>query len=183
MAEHTLQVTADIGGMQISFARVGNPGYDNHGDAVPVGAVDEINDTLDLWAKAIGRQRAKITLSEKLVDLLASQKAQASLPERENAAMVERTAERLKLIGRFQIEHNASGRRADFKLTPAHHRALAEFDADTEKLRKKFNDERQAHALQQPVLEAQIARLRAVIAGRDPTEALEVEREELAAAD
>ena len=34
-----------------------------------------------------------------------------------------------------------------------------------------------------PVLEAQISRLRAVIAGRDPTEALEEEREKLSAAD
>lgn len=175
MPEHTIQVSADIGGVQISFAKV---------DATLGGEpiVEHINDTLDTWSRAIGRQRAKVTLTEKLVDLLASQKAMASLPEREKAALAERQTEKDRLVAKFMIEHNASGRRGEFKLSPQHRRALDEFDLESQKLRKKFTDEREAHALQQPVIEAQIARLRAVIAGRDPTEALEIEHEALSSA-
>lgn len=179
MAEHRVSgpvapeivLQADIGGMTIAFTEL-------------VSGADEekLNERLDLYGRAIARQRAKVTLTEKLVDLLAAQKTLASLPEREMATIKARAEERMRLRASFEAAHDASGRRSAFRLNDAQQKGLEAFDAQTAVERKKLDDERKMIEAGLPVLEAQIARLRGVIAGRDPMEALEVERETLAEA-
>lgn len=153
-------VQADLGGMQIAFTGT-------------VGANEAtINEQLDSCLKAIGRQRAKITLTEKLVDLLAVRKSIETQPDREREMLRERAVSRARMVASLGDRANgARGRQAG-----------EQFDTDTDKERKKFSDEKQGLEMQVPILEAQITRLRAVIAGGDPIAPLEEERQSLDAA-
>ena len=169
MAEHVIQVSADIGGLQISFARTANPAYDQD---QKIGNASESDAWLDQVTKSIGRQRAKLTLAEKLVDLLANEKTLATIDEREQAALRSRAEEKVRLRLKWEAEHHAQGRRVDFAPNRQQKLALDQFDIETQKVRDKFNAEREQKARDIPVLDAQIARLRAVIAGGDPTDPL-----------
>jgi len=169
MAEHVIQVSADIGGLQISFARTANPAYDTDQQ---IGDAAESDAWLDQVTKSIGRQRAKLTLAEKLVDLLANEKTLATIDEREQAALRSRAEEKVRLRLKWEAEHHAQGRRVDFAPNRQQKLALDQFDIETQKVRDKFNAEREQKARDIPVLDAQIARLRAVIAGGDPTDPL-----------
>lgn len=169
MSESEIVVQADLGGMNIAFS----------GKVEDGGSLDE---RLDVFTKSLGRQRAKISLAEKLVDHLAHQKALASLPDREREMLRNRAEERARIIAQYQAQHSAGNRRGEYKPSQPQQQALNTHDIETQAERKKYSDEKQAHDLTLPIVEAQIARLRAVIAGRDPTEALEIERESLSAA-
>lgn len=162
-------VQCDIGGMTIAFTEL-------------VSGADEakINDRLDLFARTIGRQRARITLTEKLVDLLANEKATASLPERKREHAKARAAERARIVASWEAQHQVSSKRVvDFKMSDQQRKALLEFDQQSESDLRKLDAEAEALALQRPLLDAQIARLRAVIAGGDPLAPLEAEQSQL----
>lgn len=165
-------VQAELGGLSIAFTESETDGRD-------------ANAILDDATKAIGRQRAKQTLTEKLVDMLACDKALASLPQREAEAIRARADEGARLRASFAAANTLRPRRRveGVEFTEQQAATLTSFEAETEQVRKKFSEEKQGLELNRPILEAQIARLRAVIAGRDPTEALEIEMGSLQAAE
>lgn len=162
-------IQADLGGLSIAFTD-------------PAKGTDEasLNERLDLYTKVIGRQRAKFTLSEKLVDLLAARKALAALPEQEREVLKSRAEERARQHAAMAAAHDVAGKRGEFMPNLAQRNQLSAFDAETAAEREKLQKQRQTLERDIPIIEAQISRLRAVIAGGDPIDPLVEESESLA---
>lgn len=159
-------IQADLGGMSIAFTE----------QVSGTAGEGEVNLQLDRFTKAIGRQRSKFALSEKLVDLLAVKKTLATHEERLHEALRQKAEERMRINSAFRMPE---GRRLDRPKTKAQLAAEQQNEEEVAQIRQKFADDKEGMSRQIPLLEAQIARLRAVIAGRDPTEALEEERLQL----
>lgn len=170
MISPEIVVQADIGGMTIAFTTQAR------GDAAT------INAHLDLFAKAISRQRAQAELIEALVDVRAIREALALSPERERATMKGRTDERVRMIAAFEASHNARGARSAFGLNAAQRQGLQNFDAETEQKRAEFASDRENAAAELPRHIARVARQRAIIAGADRADVIEDDGEPLAIA-
>jgi hypothetical protein len=158
MTEITIQ--ADLGGLSIAFV-------EQLSGAV---AEETVNAQLDRFTKAIGRQRSKFALSEKLVDLLAVRKTLETHEERLQEALRQKAEERMRINAAFR---QPEGRRLERPKTKAQLAAEQQNEEETAQIREKFANDKEGMERQIPILEAQITRLRAVIAGGDPTDALE----------
>lgn len=132
----------------------------------------EINRVIDFGMKAAGRARSKISLTEKLVDLRARQKSLDSLDDRRKERIETVLRDKAMKIEDMRRVHEASGGRAVVKLPAKFHAA---YEQQIAEIGAMFDRERAEHHANIPIIEAQIARLRAVIAGRDPNEPLEEE--------
>ncbi len=163
-------VQADIGGMQIAFTTQAR------GDEAT------INAHLDLFAKAISRQRARAELIEALVDVRAIREALALAPDRERAMVKERADQRVRMIAAFEAAHQARGARSDFSLNAAQRQGLQTWDAETDQKRAEFAADREKAVAELPRHIARVARQRAIIAGADRADVIEDAGEPLAIA-
>lgn len=153
-------VQADVGGITIAFTD-------------PVDSYDDTTDEiLDRRLKSIGRQKAKLDLAEKLLAMQAREMMMAQLPDQEARVLKNRAAARIAMREGWRAEDEArpGPRRREFREGPTHLKNLAEFDQETERVKANFEGKRKELEDDGPQIEAQISRLRAVIAGRDPTE-------------
>jgi hypothetical protein len=155
-------IQADLGGLSIAFTE----------QLSGTVAEDVVNQQLDRFTKAIGRQRSKFTLSEKLVDLLATKKTLETHDQRLAEELKKKAEERMRINMAFR---QPEGRRLERPKTKAQLAAEQQNDEETAQIRRDYAEKRKTLEDNIPILEAQISRLRAVIAGRDPTEALEQE--------
>lgn len=129
-----------------------------------------INERLDLMTKALGRQKSRGDLAEKLLALEINAKMLAGWEERFGGAMRARAEDRARLVAAYRAQHEASGKRMDYKPNTAQKQGLDNFDKQTETEKGRLEKERQDYQRDRPIIESQISRLRAIIAGRDPTE-------------
>lgn len=146
-------VQADIGGVSIAFT--GNV------------TAEDMDGTLDRWMRAISRQRAQFQLIEELVDLQACRDTVVQAPKLERELGAQRAIERAHMVAQWQAQHEASGARAGFQLSPQHRRAITEFDADTERKRAELSQQVERARAKIPECEARVARQRAIIGGRE----------------
>lgn len=157
-------IQASVGETQIAFTEIVKDD------------LEAINDRLDRYNRAIGRQRAKVELAQKLGEIEASNALLNSWEERRSAAMQVRIESRAALVARWQAEHEhrqAGGRRAsEFRVSTQQRAALDQHDKETRDEQDKFDREKASVERNRPIIEAQISRMRAVIAGRDPTDLL-----------
>lgn len=130
----------------------------------------EIDETLDRTTRAIARQKAKLDLAQQLLALQANEKMLEMLPQRAESETKARAEERMRMRSQYESEHFARGRRGEFKMTAAQTGSLEQFDKQSEQMRDRLAKERRDLERDRPIIEAQISRLRAIIAGRDPTE-------------
>ena len=164
-----LVVQADIGGMTIAFTGIVTP--------------EETDERLDVWRRAINRQRAQQELVEALVDINARRQALATSPQREAEMVKRRVDERVRLIASLEVAHSASGARvAEFKLNASQKKGLEAFDADTARNRAEFAADREKVAAEIPLYEARAARARAIIGGAERSEVVGTEGPPLLAA-
>lgn len=111
----------------------------------------EIDMGLDLIMDVVGRQKAKIDLSEKLMALAIAREE-----------IKKQGDERVRLAASYRAAHDVSGRRSAFKLNEPQQRALDQCDSVIQAMVKDI-----------PRIEGSIRRLRALIAGEDvPEEAV-----------
>lgn len=153
-------VQADIGGgLNVAFTI---PTYEF--------TSDDIDQSLDLATKAIARQKAKLDLAQQLLALQVNEKMLSSLPDQLAEEVKGRAEERMRMRSQYESEHFAKGRRGEFKMTAAQAASIADFDKQTEMRRERADGKKRELQGDRPIIEAQISRLRAIIAGRDPTE-------------
>ena len=129
-----------------------------------------IDAQLDMMTLAIGRQKSKADLAEKLLAAEINAKMLADLPEKHRNLMRVRAEDRAKMVAAEAAKHEASGRRGDYRMSTSLRSTLDEFDKQT--LIEEHKRELKEAELRQDaqLIEAQISRLRAIIAGRDPTD-------------
>lgn len=150
-------IQADIGGMTIAFTEIVT-------DKTP----EEIDERLDHYRRSIGRQRAHQSLVESLVDLRARKEALEQMPDKERAFLKERMDERARMKVQFEAQRQRSG-----ALSVKQEQDLRNFDAQTAAERKRrFEDDRKKIESEIPLFEAQVARQRAIIAGRERSEVI-----------
>ena len=162
MARYSPEITiqADIGGCQVAIVEM-----------VGAESAADIDARLDVYRKAIERQRAHNSLIEALVDLTARCEALAMLPEREREWARTRAAERARLAASFDA---AAQTRRSGSRSLQEKQALEKFDEQTPIDQGKFAVEREKLMKEIPMYEAQVARQRAIIAGRDRSEVMGV---------
>jgi hypothetical protein len=166
-------IQADLGGLSIALT-------ENMSDS-PSAMERALNEHLDRFTKAIGRQRSRFALSEKLVDLLATRKTLETHDQRLQEELKKKAEDRMRINAAYARAED--GRRLERPKSKQQLAAEQQNDEEIAQLRLDYAGKKKTLEDNIPVLEAQISRLRAVIAGRDPTEALEEEREKLSAAD
>jgi hypothetical protein len=143
---------ADIGGVTIALIDRVEP--------------EQLDVRLDTYRRAIERQRAFNSLTEALVDLVARTASLAGWEQRRTEALKGRAIERVRLVTSFQARAQVSKRRQD-GYTATELNALDDFDKKTEEGRVKLDQEREQLLHDIPICEAQVARQRAIVAGRD----------------
>jgi hypothetical protein len=131
----------------------------------------KLDDRLDMYRRAIERQRAHNSLVEALVDLHARTEALESLPQRRIDAAKARVQERARLAASFEAAGQLGGRRQE-GMSRQQKQRLDEFDAQTPVEMARFDAERAQLEKEIPLYEAQVARQRAIIAGRDRSEVI-----------
>ena len=156
--EITLQ--AEVGGFQIAIV-------DHMISATPA----ELDARLDIYRKAIERQRAHNSLVEALVDLTACSEALESWDDRRAEALALIAAEQARTRASFEAK-NQVGRRRSEELTPAQNEALAEYPDRQKAEQARLDAEKATLKARLPMYETQVARQRAIIAGRDRSEVI-----------
>ncbi len=141
----------------------------------------ELDQTLDLMNKAIGRQQTKQSLAERIMDLRATKLWLASWPEPQTVVALQRMAERNQNIAEFKRRWNAANKRTDWKPQGQEQNWLDSFDRQTEGALKELVAMKEAKEKLIPNLEEQIERLRGIINGDDPIEELEQSTAKIAA--
>lgn len=129
-----------------------------------------LNDQLDALTKAIGRQKSKSDLAEKLLAAEINAKMIADMPGQYQEAMRLRVEDRARMIAADEARHDASGRRGEYKMPPQFRGVLDQFDKETEVEKRKWDRKKADLEQDAQLIAAQISRLRAIIAGRDPTD-------------
>lgn len=150
-----ITVQAELGGMTIVL----------HSEAA---APEDRDAILDGYTKSIGRQRSKMDLAEAVMNLLNTKREIEAFPERRAEYQKARALERVRLSSTMEQQHYASGKRAEFKPSTAQQRNLQQFDEATAAELAKFDGNLEGKKQLVPIYEAQIERLRGVIAGADP---------------
>lgn len=151
---------ADIGGATVAFEQLIDATVDR----------EDFDSQLDFLAARLGRQRARSQLAEKL---LAREIAQDMLDNWENdrdTALKAKATERAQTISSWQATHAAFNKRGEFRMNAQQQQAIANLDQNIETTRTQYDERKQK--LQQDVrlVDKQIARLRALIAGHDPVD-------------
>ncbi len=141
----------------------------------------ELDQTLDLMNKALGRQQTKQSLAERIMDLRATKLWLASWPEPQVAVALQRQAERHQQEAEFKRQHEASNKRLDWKPNQSQLAWIAAFDQQTAGKLKELETMKEAKEKLIPNLEEQIERLRGIINGDDPIEELERSNAKIAA--
>jgi hypothetical protein len=162
-------IQCDLDGMTIAFTEL-------------LTGADEakVNDRLDLYTRVVGRQRAIIGLTNKLVDLLALQKTVATYDERRIEYARNRAGEKIRMRAEMEANHQMSRKRvSDFEPSMQQQQQLKNFDLSTEAGLHKMEADQQQYLRDIDMAEAQVERLRARIAGGDPLEPLEEESDKL----
>lgn len=136
------------------------------------GEEDAINGMADRFAKIMGRQKAKVDLSEKLVALEVNRQMRADLGAERDKALTDLADEKVRQLAALQASWMASNKRTEFRLTDAQRQQM---DSQFGELRiagiKRQYEERKAQLEQDaPIIQKQVDRLRAIVAGYDPEE-------------
>lgn len=156
-------IQADIGGMTVAFVEL-------------VGGDERaLNARLDLYRRAINRQRAQVELVEALVDIQARREALASAPRREREVLKARAEERVRQIASFEAAHQVRGNRGEFRMSQQQRAGLEAFDAETERKKGEFAADREKILAEMPHYEARAERARRIIAGAERSEVIEQE--------
>lgn len=148
----------DIGGVMFAFEQHIDATADEH----------DINEIADRMRRVLARQKAQTDLGEKLLALQIAKERIADAPgriEREQKALgIEKARQRAQ----FENEQ-ATGKRSNvFRLSLAQEKALKSFDDRIESVALRCESEKAQMEADLPLIEKQIARLRAIIAGQDP---------------
>lgn len=158
----TIDITlqADVGGATLAIELSLDPATSSQA----------FDDRLDFASARLGRQRARHELSEKL---LAREIAQDMLDNWESdrdTALKAKATERAQTISSWQATHAAFNKRGEFRMNAQQQQAIANLDQNIETTRMQYDERKQK--LQQDVrlVDKQIARLRALIAGHDPVD-------------
>lgn len=154
-----LVVQGSIGGLQIAL--------EEHIDATA--DVEFVNERLDFMARAIGRQKAKSDLVEKIVALQANREMVVDIPNRRDAALRKNAADKAAHYAGLQARWQLSGKRTEYQPSRVDETNLKKFDDNEPLIVKRFEEERDMLLKDQPLIEVQIRRLRAIVDGADPT--------------
>lgn len=130
----------------------------------------QINAHLDMMALAIGRQKSKADLAEKLLAAEINAKMLADWPEQRIEALRMRAEDRARMVAAEAAKHEASGRRGEYRMSTSLRGTLDEFDKQTAQEERKWDKKKLDLEQDAQLIEVQISRLRAIIAGRDPTD-------------
>ncbi len=142
----------------------------------------ELDQTLDLMNKSIGRQQSRQDLVFRIMDLREAKLWLASWPEPKLALATQRMVERNAQEAEFRRQHEASNKRLDWRPSQSQAQWLAAFDQQTEQQLKAVDSVRKDKQEKLiPNLEEQIERLRGICNGDDPVEELEEANARIAA--
>src|SRR4029077_2397545 len=111
-------IQADLGGLSIAFTE----------QLSGTVAEDVVNQQLDRFTQAIGRRRSTFTLSEKLVDLLATRKTLETHDQRLAEELKKKAEERMRINMAFR---QPEGRRLERPKTKAQLAAEQQNDEET----------------------------------------------------
>lgn len=155
-----LVIQADLGGLQIAFT-------------APL-PEDEatLNQTIDLYSKAIGRQKAKIALADTLAKLAADRLYLQSFDRELQDYRIGRAKEMAEVRARQQATHNPN-KRAEYKPSERDRQELAAYETQTQA--EVDNRYKRRDSTQQTikVYEKQIEKLRRMINGEEIADAIE----------
>jgi hypothetical protein len=154
-------VKADMGGFEISMG------------ALVGGTEPEINDYLDLAARAINRQKAKIDLSIVLYDLADREAQLEALPEMERAYLRTRGEERARMRASFEAANQAGRRAANPALSQTQMQGLAQFDDATKAKQQEFTNRKAVLDVEIPALRKRADRCRAMMDGKERHELMD----------
>ena len=153
---------ADIGGLNLMIEQTVDA------DSSPA----EIDRRLDIMATALGRQRAKLQLAEKMLAVQLAEEMLSSLPEEKQIKQRGMLDERVRLIASFRAAHQVSGKRGEYRETPSERQQIANLDANLATLDSQFAARKADLERDIRLVGGQIARLRALVDGEDEKEAL-----------
>jgi hypothetical protein len=157
-----ITIQADVGGMSLAFVE------DTSG-------VDEgkLRERVGIYRRVIDYARAQNSLVEALVDLQAVKEALASWDERRAAALKAVADEKIREQASYEAANQLGPRakRTD-GFTDQQMQNLRQFDAKRAAEAAKFDLEKENLEKALPRHEAQVARQRAIIAGRDRSEVI-----------
>jgi hypothetical protein len=156
-----ITIQADIGGATIAIVEL-----------VSGMTAEKLDARLDMYRRALERQRAHNLLVEALVELHARRDTLEQLPERRAEKAKERVTERARMAAAFAASAEASGRRTP-NLSAQQRQRLDEFDQMTPVEMAKLDDEETRLKKEIPLYEAQVSRQRAIIAGRDRSDVID----------
>lgn len=169
-----LTAQGDIGGIVFAF--------EQHIDATA--DEREINEIADRMRRVFARQKAQIDLGEKLLARQIALQVIEDHPEKKTRELRALADEKIRLRASFSAAHEGSNRRTEFRLTAPQQKALDSFDERLESAGLRIDAEKARMEADLPLIEKQIARLRAIIDGRDPDEIdMEAEAARLVAAE
>lgn len=158
----TITIQQDIGGATVAFERMVDATIDR----------DDLNEVLDFEMAAINRQRARVTLSEKLLAREIAMDMLESWEDDRDRALKAKATEHAQLQASFQAANAVSTRRAG-GITDQQRQRLADSQANIETTRTQFDDRKAKLEQDVRLVDKQIRRLRDLIAGRDPVDETE----------
>ncbi len=141
----------------------------------------ELNQTLDLMKKAIGRQESRQNLVLRIMDLREAKLWLADWPKQQVAVAMQRQTERNQNIDEFKRRWNVANKRTGWTPKGQEESWLSNFDQQTNGMLKELEAMREAKKKAIPNLEEQIERLRSISNGDDPIEELEQSTAKIAA--
>lgn len=120
---------------------------------------------LDLYTRAIERERAKIEIIDVLTMLTGCHRSILNdVPGRLDLER-SRMSERARAVASYQAGHQFSHRRGEFELTAPQKTELAKFDIETERLRTLYAAAIDEAHVEIPKWEEKLKRLREIIEG------------------
>ncbi len=138
-------------------------------------APEELDKTLDQMLRAIGRQKNKLTMGQRILDLREAKLFLQSWPQPKVDLGKERVVEYNKHIEGMKEQHKRANKRLEWKPNPQQEQWIFTFHKQTEILMQEKEAEREAKKKAIPLMEKEIERWRRIINGEDGLE--DVDRE------
>ncbi len=158
-------IQSDIGGATMAFEQL----FDATIDA------GDFDQQLDFLTARIGRARARVQLGEKLLAREIAQDMLDNWQRDRETALKAKGDERVRLLASFRATHEAFNKRGEFKPNANQTQAIQNLDQNIETTKTQFDERKQKLEQDVRLVDKQIARLRALIAGRDPVDEPEAE--------
>jgi hypothetical protein len=155
-----LTMQADIGGVTLAFERQVDAAID----------APDLDQEIKFVLDRIGVARARGQLAEKLLAREIATDMLASWADDRERSLKAQADEHIRLRASFQAAHDGSGKRGAWFPNRSEQEALSNAFANIETRRNQFDENKRKLEQDVRLVDKQIARLSALISGRDPTE-------------